>query len=237
MKISGDWRSRILQAFTEVFKNCSPDSSMKLACLSAIEEMLAPERSWLYLHPGDPALVDYQIAWVQDLPLLLILLDDKTHYVPRYFSGPCFGIELGAFFYHNLDFALPDCYLWWFFLQAVLRLLLLVGQATPVNSPFSQEFDTLQCSFGGICYGPFMRLTADIQELAICCLYYFSFMDSQLLQSVISCCLCDDLEPYLVLRILEVLHSAFRAGHIQFPDYASFHVTLLSRFHVYPGTF
>ncbi|KAL0410192.1 UNVERIFIED_CONTAM: hypothetical protein Slati_3608900 [Sesamum latifolium] len=209
MQISVDWRSRILQAFTEVFKNCSPDSSMKLACLSAIEEMLAPERSWLYLHPSDPALVDYQIAWIQDLPLLLILLDDKN----------------------------PLCS------KAVLRLLLLVGQATPVNSPFSQEFDTLQCTFGGffsrqnengICYGPFVRLAADIQELAICCLYYFSFMDSQFLQSLISCCLCDDLEPYLVPRILEVLHSAFRAGHIQFPDYTSFHVTLLSRFHVYP---
>ncbi|XP_020553763.1 uncharacterized protein LOC105173986 isoform X2 [Sesamum indicum] len=180
MQISGDWRSRILQ-----------------------------ERSWLYLHPSDPALVEYQIAWIQDLPLLLLLLDDKN----------------------------PLCS------KAVLRLLLLVGQATPADSPLSQEFDTLQCSFGGffsrqnengICYGPFVRLAADIQELAICCLYYFSFMDSQFLQSLISCCLCDDLEPYLVLRILEVLHSAFRAGHIQFPDYTSFHVTLLSRFHVYP---
>ncbi|KAI3471747.1 hypothetical protein Pfo_028400 [Paulownia fortunei] len=44
----------------------------------------------------------------------------------------------------------------------------------------------------------------------------------------------DDLEPYLVVRILEVLQSAFRSGHIQVADYTSFHVTLLSQFQVYP---
>lgn len=45
-----------------------------------------------------------------------------------------------------------------------------------------------------------------------------------------------DLQPFLVFRILEVLQSAFRAGHIQVADYTSFHVTLLLRFEVYPGT-
>lgn len=45
-----------------------------------------------------------------------------------------------------------------------------------------------------------------------------------------------DLQPFLVFRVLEVLQSAFRAGHIQAADYTSFLVTLLSRFEVYPGT-
>ncbi|KAL0346974.1 UNVERIFIED_CONTAM: Receptor protein kinase TMK1 [Sesamum calycinum] len=216
------------KAFTEVFKNCSPDSSMKLACLSAIEEMLAPERSWLYLHPGDPALVDYQIAWVQDLPLLLILLDDKN----------------------------PLCS------KAVLRLLLLVGQATPVNSPFSQEFDTLfswhmlwpiheaHSRYSGACHllpllflfhGLPASAVSNLMLLMLCNTKFIHICacKSKLLLFLSSEGTCrtvggDDLEPYLVLRILEVLHSAFRAGHIQFPDYASFHVTLLSRFHVYP---
>ncbi|KAK6145745.1 hypothetical protein DH2020_022565 [Rehmannia glutinosa] len=220
--ISGDWRSRILKAFTEVFKNSNPESLMKIACLSAVEEMLAPikeniglnfsvqqERSPLYLDANDLTLLDYQIAWIQYLPSLLILLDDKT----------------------------PLCS------KAVLRLQLRVAQAAPVNSPFSQEFDTMQYSFRGffsqqienaICYGPFIKLAADIQELAICCLYYFSFMDSLLLHSLVSCCLCKVLEPNMVARIIEVLQSAFRAGHIQVADYTSFHVTLLSRFQVHP---
>ncbi|KAL8517666.1 hypothetical protein ACS0TY_015778 [Phlomoides rotata] len=209
MQISGSWRSRILEAFTVVFKNSNPASSMKLACILAIEEMLAPERKSLYLDVNDPTLMDYQIAWIQDLPSLLILLDEKN----------------------------PLC------TKAVLRLLLCVGKTAPVNSRFSQEFDTTQYSLrdffsrrveNAICYGPFIKLAADIQELAICCLYYFSFVDSLLLQSLISCCLCVDLQPFLVFRMLEVLQSAYRAGHIQVADYTSFHVTFLSRFEVYP---
>ncbi|KAL6575086.1 hypothetical protein OROMI_012371 [Orobanche minor] len=78
LQISGDWRSHILMAFTEVFKNSNPKSAMKLACLSAVEEMLAPENSLLYLEADDATLLDYQITWIQYLPSLLILLDDKS---------------------------------------------------------------------------------------------------------------------------------------------------------------
>ena len=39
-------------------------------------------------------------------------------------------------------------------------------------------------------YGPFKRLPRDSQELSLCCLYYFSNLDSPLLQSIASCCLC-----------------------------------------------
>ncbi|PIM98635.1 hypothetical protein CDL12_28882 [Handroanthus impetiginosus] len=207
LQISGEWRSRVLQAFTEVFKNCNPESSMKLACLSAMEEMLAPEM--LCLGANDPTFLDYQIAWIHELPSLLILLDDKY----------------------------PSCS------KAVLRLQLRLGQAAAVNSPLSQEFDNMQYIFrdffsrqieNTICYGPFIRLATDIQEAAICCLYYFSFLDPLVLQSLVSCCLCDDLESNLVLRISEVVHAAFRTGHIQVADYTSFHVTLLSQFHIYP---
>lgn len=31
-----------LQAFTKAFMDCNPESSLKLACLSTIEEMLIP---------------------------------------------------------------------------------------------------------------------------------------------------------------------------------------------------
>ncbi|KAK6139648.1 hypothetical protein DH2020_026612 [Rehmannia glutinosa] len=204
-QISGDWRSRILKAFTEVFKNSNPESSMKIACLSAVEEMLAPERSPLYLDANDPTLLDYQIAWIQYLPSLLILLDDKS----------------------------PLCS------KAVLRLQLRVAQAAPVNSPFSQEFDTMQYSFRGffsqqienaICYGPFIRLPADIQELAICCLYYFSFIDSLLLHSLVSCCLCNIVcsclsqigDDYLVFQMVEKIIVDQICGEIPMDNKCAF---------------
>ncbi|KAI7732166.1 hypothetical protein M8C21_028920, partial [Ambrosia artemisiifolia] len=146
MQVDNAWKSHILQAFTEAFKKCDPESAMKLVCLSAIEEMLFP---------------------------------------------------------------------------AVLLLQLHLGQ----RGTFSQELDNMQyslkefysaCHHGDISYGPFMKLDREIQELSICCLYYFSFLDASLLQSLTACCL------------------AYRAGHIQIADYLSFLITLLSRYQISP---
>ncbi|KAF2289643.1 hypothetical protein GH714_037669 [Hevea brasiliensis] len=39
-QVIGDWKSSLLQAFTKTFLDCKPESSVKLACLAAIEEML-----------------------------------------------------------------------------------------------------------------------------------------------------------------------------------------------------
>ncbi|XP_019164020.1 PREDICTED: uncharacterized protein LOC109160228 isoform X3 [Ipomoea nil] len=210
MRVSGFWKSRILEAFTKAFKSCSPESLMKLACLSAIEEMMFSEHDWLYLDTSDPELLHYQITWIRELPSLLIVLGDK----------------------HPLSS------------KTVLRLQLRIGQTAEFDSPFAKEYDEMQyilrgfysttCNEGGVSYGPFMTLSRDIQELSLCCLYYFSILDSTILQSLVSCCLSHELEPCLVLRILEVLHTAYKAGHIQIADYISFLITLVSRLHAYP---
>lgn len=44
----------------------------------------------------------------------------------------------------------------------------------------------------GNMYGPFVRLDRDSQELSLCCLYYFSYLEPSLLKSITSCCLCKD---------------------------------------------
>lgn len=46
-----------------------------------------------------------------------------------------------------------------------------------------------------------------------------------------------DLDPFILFRIVEVLHSAYTAGHIKITDHISFFITLLSRLKVFPGTF
>lgn len=209
-QVPSNWRSRLLQAFTKTFRDCHPESSLKLACLSTIEDMLIPKEDRLYLDSSDPEILDHQIAWIRELSPLLILLGDKH----------------------------PSCS------QVVLHLQLRLGQCALLNSSLAWEYDNMQYSLlefyctcqddGNIYYGPFKRLTRDSQELSLCCLYYFSNLDSPLLQSIASCCLCPDLEPFILFRSIEVLHSAYTAGHVKITDYISFIVTLLSRYKVFP---
>ncbi|XP_057491226.1 uncharacterized protein LOC130776972 isoform X2 [Actinidia eriantha] len=209
-QVSGYWKSRILQAFTNIFRSCNLESSLKWACLSAIEEMLVPRQGLMYLDASDQELLDYQITWIRELPLLLIMLGDK----------------------HPLRS------------RSVLSLLLRLGQCAASNPSFAQEYDNMKYSFAefycicmgerNISYGPFVRLDTDAQELSVCCLYYLSAVDSHLLKSLAWSCLYDGLEPFIIFRMIEVLHSAYKIGHIQIADHISFFITLLSYFKVFP---
>ncbi|XP_021892438.1 uncharacterized protein LOC110810555 [Carica papaya] len=208
--VDNDWKYRLMQAFTMTFSNCNPESSLKLACVSVIEKMLIPEENMLHLDASDPEVLDYQITWIRGLPPLLILLGDKH----------------------------PSSSL------VVLHLLLHIGQygllsASPaleseIQFTLGDFYSTFQ-EEGTACYGPFVRLSRDAQELSLCCLYYFSNIDSFLLKSIASCCLCPELEPLVLFRIMEVLHSAYKGGRIQIADHISFLITLVSCFKVSAG--
>ncbi|KAM2053123.1 hypothetical protein ACFX1T_002805 [Malus domestica] len=209
-QVAVDWKSRLLQAFSEAFKDCNPVSPLKLACISVLEELLVPRQDMLYLDPSIPEILDFQITWIRELPVLLILLDDKNPY----------------------------------YSQVVLHLLLRLGQRALVNSSFAWEYDNIQLSLqeffgisqddGNVLYGPFLRLPRDSQELSLSCLCYISNLGPPLLKSIAYCCLCPDLEQYVLFRIIEVLNSAYKSGHIQIVDHISFLITLLSRFRVFP---
>ncbi|PRQ44133.1 putative pre-rRNA-processing protein IPI1/Testis-expressed sequence 10 protein [Rosa chinensis] len=209
-QVANDWKSRLLQAFTKAFKDCNPVSSLKLACLSTMEEMVVPRQGMLYLDPRDPEILNFQIAWIRELPMLLILLGDK-----------------------NTSHS-----------QVVLHLLLRLGQRAFMNYSFALEYDNMQFSLqeffciyqddGNIIYGPFVRLPRESQELSLCCLRYISNLDLHMLRSIAYCCLCPELEQYVIIRVIEILHSAYKSGHIQIADHISFFITLLSRFRVLP---
>ncbi|XP_040361345.1 uncharacterized protein LOC112203486 [Rosa chinensis] len=209
-QVANDWKSGLLQAFTKAFKDCNPVSSLKLACLSTMEEMVVPRQGMLYLDPRDPEILNFQIAWIRELPMLLILLGDK-----------------------NTSHS-----------QVVLHLLLRLGQCAFMNYSFALEYDNMQFSLqeffciyqddGNIIYGPFVRLPRESQELSLCCLRYISNLDLHMLRSIAYCCLCPELEQYVIIRVIEILHSAYKSGHIQIADHISFFITLLSRFRVLP---
>ncbi|KAF2289641.1 hypothetical protein GH714_037657 [Hevea brasiliensis] len=184
-QVIGDWKSSLLQAFTKTFLDCKPESSVKLACLAAIEEMLFSRKGMWQPDGYDPEVVGPLITWIRELPVLLILLGDMH----------------------------PSSS------EAVLHLLLDLGR-----------FATT----GDKCYGPFTRLPLDCQKLSIYSLAYFSHLDSPLLTSVTLCCLCLDLDEYVLFLIIEHLHSIFRHGKIEIQDHLSFFVTLVTRFNVFP---
>ncbi|KAF7818845.1 Pre-rRNA-processing protein IPI1 isoform A [Senna tora] len=205
------WTPHLLQAFTQTFRESKPGSLLKLACLSAIEDMLTPIQIKLCLDASSPENLEFQdalIAWISELPLLLIQVGDKH----------------------------PACS------QAVLRLQLHIGQCALLNSSLVCTYDNMQyslqefyCTFQGggeICYGPFIRLHREAQELSLCCLYYFSHLDSHFLKTIACCCICSELDPHVLFRTIEVLHSAYRYGRIKIADHLSFFITLLSRFKV-----
>ncbi|KAJ4827083.1 hypothetical protein Tsubulata_013897 [Turnera subulata] len=171
---------------------------------------LAGIEEMLLFNINDSDLLDFQKTWISKLPMLLLELDDKH----------------------------PSSS------QSVLHLLLRVGQCSLINSELSLEYDKTQNSImkfystcledGNISYGPFIKLGRDIQELSVCCLYYFPHLDSLLLKSIAAACIRPELDTFILFRVIEVLHSAYSAGHIDIADYTSFFVTLLSRFKVFP---
>ncbi|KAL2318607.1 hypothetical protein Fmac_032483 [Flemingia macrophylla] len=209
------WKSRLLQAFTHSFKESMPGSLLNMACLSAIEEMLTPIQSILSMETSNPENLELQdalLAWIRYLPILLIQLGDKH----------------------------PACS------QVVLCLQLRIGQCALLNPSVICMYDNMQyslqdfyctCQEGGqICYGPFLRLPRESQELSLCSLYYFSHLDLPILKSLACCCLSADLDPYLLFRIIEILHSAYRDGHIINADFLSVFITLVLHFKVSPGS-
>uniref|UniRef100_A0A1J3DZ73 Testis-expressed sequence 10 protein-like protein n=1 Tax=Noccaea caerulescens TaxID=107243 RepID=A0A1J3DZ73_NOCCA len=213
LRVDHDWRDNLLQAFTTAFNDCKPDSELKLACISTIRDLIIPNGDILYSSASDPTVVDYQSAWVKKLPSLLNQLGDK----------------------HPLS------------TQAILQLLLDLGRFGCLNaSPTSEEEPTFEEGIGyffnpyqgkgNVSGGSFASLPEEAQELALCFLFYFTIdsFSAPLLESIVSCCLYPQLEPAVLYRIVEILHTAYRAGYIQITDHFSFLVTLVARFKVVP---
>lgn len=204
------WKDPLLQGFTLAFAHSYPDSAIKMACLKAVEEMLVSKQHVVHPEAGDEEALHYQKAWMNEIVLLLNSIGNRH---PSY-------------------------------LHAALLLQLRLGQIGLSKRYLAEEYDKMQddlqkfyCMFtedGDECYGPFMELPLHSQEISICCLYYFSSLNRQLLASLALCCLSHSLEPYILFRLIEVLHSSYKAGHIQIPEYISFFVTLLSQYEVIP---
>ncbi|KAL5216290.1 hypothetical protein ABZP36_007691 [Zizania latifolia] len=125
--------------------------------------------------------------------------------------------------------------------KVVLELLLRIGQYFPTMEcgnlrSFIRLFG-VKSSSGRVELGPFVNLPRDCQELAISCLYYFSSLLPETIEPLASCSLSDVLEPTILLRIVEVLQSTYKAGNLCITEQLSFLSLLMARFRVHPGPF
>ncbi|KAI0504412.1 hypothetical protein KFK09_015364 [Dendrobium nobile] len=206
------WSTSLLKAFTVAFKDCRIDSQFSLLYLGAIKEMMLPTTSRSMLLTNHPEMFGFQIDWLHELPRILCCVGDK---------------------HANIS-------------KAILKLLLSIGQSCILNSPLALEYDHLQLLLTGfysrsidddIILGPFIKLPVDCQELAIWCLYYFSSISIDLLESLALCCLNPALDVLIVVRIVEVLYSAYRAGHVYISHMIGFLFTLIARYKVHPDWF
>nr|GMC48801.1 testis-expressed sequence 10 protein-like [Ipomoea batatas] len=115
---------------------------------------------------------------------------------------------------------------WVFRLCIMLRLQLGIRQTVEFDSPFAKEYDEMQyilrgfysktCNEEGLNYGPFMMLSRDIQELSLYCLYYFSNLDSAILQSLVSCCLRSpsaDISSAMAIEVSSTIAAEASLGH------------------------
>ncbi|KAG6472691.1 hypothetical protein ZIOFF_070168 [Zingiber officinale] len=214
-QITANGKARLLEAFTCSFKECRVDSRLFTAYLSVVEELfLVTINTGLQMHASSyQDHLSHEIAWMRELPRILLHLSDE----------------------HPSN------------TMVVLKVLLRIGQCSVPNSPLGFEYDALQFLLrefyairshsGSINYGPFLKLPNDCKELALCCLFYFSWLTSDFLESLAYCCLCNDMEPLILLRIVEVLQTAYMSGRVPVSEYMSFLVTLVARFRVSPERF
>ncbi|KAF3322916.1 testis-expressed sequence 10 protein isoform X8 [Carex littledalei] len=231
--VTNDWKDRLLEAFTSAYKECNVESKLMLGYLSCIEEMLLPEKGRsIPVIPYYAALMHYQIEWVRELPRVLLHMGEKYLSIKEDIATEEPAKEESAKKQHLLILCQ--------YMKVMFNLLLRVGQTSVSTTPLAVEYDTIQLSlcvfFNAKPKGIFMKIPGECQELAVCCLYYFSSLTPALLKSLSSCCLCEELDPVILFKIIEVLHSSYKASRLHFSDQLGFLLTLISRFRIYPET-
>ncbi|XP_039690542.1 uncharacterized protein [Medicago truncatula] len=203
--------SRLLPAFTHIFTVSMPGSLLKWTCLHAIKDMLS------HIHESFPfqeksECVKALDAWMLELTELLL--------------------KIG---YNPTDYSL-----------LVIQVLHGMGKVAVKDSLLRHSYDNIQYQLHDffcilqeegepILYGPFLFLPKDTQELFLCCVEYFSWLDTPILDSLLCFCITLDIDPDMLFRIIEVLNSFNTATQMRIEDYVNFFITLVSKLNVYYG--
>ncbi|XP_062081297.1 uncharacterized protein LOC133786092 isoform X2 [Humulus lupulus] len=207
-QLASDWKSRLLKAFTKAFMECNPQSSLKLACIPIIEQMICPTEAMVYLVPD---ILDHQIAWIRELSELLLLCENNQSCCKavvcllRHFAVSCRKNPSLACEFEYMQYSLRKFY--------ITRL-----------------------DDGSICSGPFVRLPSETQVCVLAINQWFRSLDPPLLSSITRCCLCTDLNPRTVSDIIDNIRECYYVGggNLDISHFLKFLVTLQAEFRVSP---
>ncbi|XP_030499534.2 uncharacterized protein LOC115714916 isoform X1 [Cannabis sativa] len=207
-QLSSDWKSRLLKAFTKAFTECKPQSSLKLACIPIIEQMICPTEAMVYLVPD---ILDHQISWMRELSELLLLCENNQSCgeavvrLLRHIAVSCGKNPSLACEFEFIQYSLRELY--------ITRL-----------------------DDGSICSGPFVRLPSETQMCVLAINQWFHSLDPPLLSSITQCCLCPDLNPRTLSDIIDNIRECYyvAGGNLDISHFLKFLVTLQAEFRVSP---
>jgi len=195
-----EWKERLLKAFTRAFAQCNANSTMKLSCLSSIEDML-------FHDVQDSLLLVFQREWVNLLPKLLWELRHDNPNTSKAVLKVLLHIGRSA--------------------PVNSKLHAEYTELQPMFMPFfSMHLSTCRNKVK-VVYGPFVKLPKDCQELAVDSIYYYSNFSLTFLESLARCCIYHQLDLSIMIRIIQVLQVSFCKGHIKMADQLNFLLTLI----------
>ncbi|CAN8267881.1 unnamed protein product [Cochlearia groenlandica] len=190
-KVDRSWRDNLIQAFTVTFNDCKPESSVKLACVSIVRDMLIPvSKFWFHM--------------VSCLNIVIVYTHLKSRYVFLYY------MQKGDMFFPNASDQTVNNYksAWINKLasllnhfgdkhpvstKVVLQLLVDLGRVGCLKASSTFEQDII--NFFNTCHGE-EKLCLEIEKEKSCSTF-------KALTSLVCSCVSEMGDSSLVLHILE----------------------------------
>ncbi|XP_024545839.1 testis-expressed protein 10 homolog isoform X1 [Selaginella moellendorffii] len=202
-----NWKFKVLQAITNAFDRSTPESSIKLGCLTAMSKILLSESQDRKETQAPSVAEQFSKKWLVSFPRLLWEL--KCNQLASSKIVLEMLLRLGKFAVAGSTLATD------------------FGMLQSAMIPFFCTVLPAKETPDKYLYGPFIKLPRDCQEIAVDVLYYFSGFQPFFLKALLACCLSPDMDLQTLVRLLEVVRVSFVQGRVEVANFFSFLLTLV----------
>ncbi|EFJ28280.1 hypothetical protein SELMODRAFT_411667 [Selaginella moellendorffii] len=195
------------KAITNAFDRSTPESSIKLGCLTAMSKILLSESQDRKETQAPSVAEQFSKKWLVSFPRLLWEL--KCNQLASSKIVLEMLLRLGKFAVAGSTLATD------------------FGMLQSAMIPFFCTVLPAKETPDKYLYGPFIKLPRDCQEIAVDVLYYFSGFQPFFLKALLACCLSPDMDLQTLVRLLEVVRVSFVQGRVEAANFFSFLLTLV----------